>query len=511
MHFITRLRNASTDSRPAHLISAAVLIVTLFFSLLVSINSINVNKSVQSQEFDILALDLKQAIESRMLTYEQVLHGTKKLLVSSGDVTRQEFSTYFQALNIDEHYPGMLGLGFSILLSPDDLNAHIETIRQEGFPLYAVRPADERDTYTAIIFIEPFSGVNLNAFGFDMYSETIRREAMERSMRFGKAALSGRVSLVQDVDRGGVSGILLYLPVYNNEMSSSIRDDGVFGWVYSPFSMDVLMQGLNFSGFDLLNVKIFDGLEMNEENLLFAVDADIESAGEPAFTYRQTITIAGRVWTLDINSTVGFEKSTAAFEPMVYIVAGIVISFLLTALVWSLSTSKERANLRAEEITEELRTTEYRWSAALESAGDGVWDWNFRYCQFVFSEQTKTMLKYSTEELGDNIEDWLEIVHPDDVDGALEAMNALELDSDQQLHQEFRVQTRDGHWSWILMRGAAVERGQEGKTIRAIGTFTDVTIRKVVEDQHEYHALHDELAKSTLSQSTFRVNAQASD
>ena len=230
MHLITLLKNASTDSRQAYLISAAVLVVTLFFSLLVSINSIKVNDSIQSQEFEILALDLEQAIEARMLAYEQVLHGTKGLLVGSGQVTRQEFATYFQALNIDEHYPGMLGLGLAVRLTPDRLSSHIEAVRQEGFPLYAVRPAEARDIYTSIVFLEPFSGVNLNAFGFDMYSETVRREAMDRSARIGGAALSGRVSLVQDVDRGGVSGTLLYVPVYNSEVDSSIRDNGVYGW-----------------------------------------------------------------------------------------------------------------------------------------------------------------------------------------------------------------------------------------------------------------------------------------
>lgn len=493
MHLVALFKNASTNSRSAHLISAAVLVVTLFFSLLVSINSIIVNESIQSQEFEILVLDLEQEIEARMLAYEQVLHGTKGLLVSSGQVTRQEFATYFQALNIDEHYPGMLGLGLSVRLSPDKLNAHVESIRQEGFPLYEVLPAGDRDTYTAIVFLEPFSGVNLNAFGFDMYSEAVRREAMERSVRVGEAALSGRVSLVQDVNRGGVSGTLLYLPVYNAEIDPNTRDDEIYGWVYSPFSMDVLMQGLNFSGFELLKVNIFDGLDVSEENLLFAMDTDIESGRESAFHSDETITIAGRVWTLDVSSTLAFEQSTAAFEPLIYIIAGMMISFLLTALVWSLVTSRERANERAEEITEELRTTEYRWSTALESAGDGVWDLNFKYRQFVFSKQTKTMLKYSANELGDAIEDWLKIIHPDDIDDALKAMNTLALEPELPLRQEFRVQTGEGRWSWILMRGAAVEKDQDGKTIRGIGTFTDVTDRKQAEDQHEYHALHDEL------------------
>lgn len=158
-----------------------------------------------------------------------------------------------------------------------------------------------------------------------------------------------------------------------------------------------------------------------------------------------------------------------------------------------LVTGRERANQRAEEITEELRDTEYRWSAALQSAGDGVWDWNFKTNQFLFSDQTKIILKYEDDELGNDIDNWLKIIHPEDVHGTVHAMNALRMDARQNLQHEFRVFARDGRCCWILMRGGAVVKSRDGKTIRAIGTFTDITDRKAVEAQNEYFALHDEL------------------
>ncbi len=294
MHLRSILKNASFEIKQVHVITVAVFLVTLFFSLFVSNNSFRVSQDIQNQEFEILALDLEQEIHARMLAYEQVLHATKGLLVSVGNVTREEFAIYFDALNIDEHYPGMLGLGLSLSLTPDMLAEHIESVRREGFAQYNVNPAGDRDLYSAIVFLEPFEGVNLNAFGFDMYSEEVRREAMQRSVNVAEAALSGRVSLVQDVDRGGVAGTLLYLPVFNNELPGSELEEGVYGWVYSPFSMDILMQGLSFSGFDLVSVNIYDGAQSINENLLFSAHADVETDRESAFTYRNSLSIAGR-------------------------------------------------------------------------------------------------------------------------------------------------------------------------------------------------------------------------
>jgi two-component system cell cycle sensor histidine kinase/response regulator CckA len=51
---------------------------------------------------------------------------------------------------------------------------------------------------TSITHIEPFTGRNLRAFGFDMYSEPVRRAAMEAARDTGAAALSGKVVLVQE-------------------------------------------------------------------------------------------------------------------------------------------------------------------------------------------------------------------------------------------------------------------------------------------------------------------------
>ena len=66
-------------------------------------------------------------------------------------------------------------------------------MRAEGFPDYAIHPAGERDPYTNIIYLEPFADRNLRAFGYDMYAEPVRREAMERARDTGLPALSGKI------------------------------------------------------------------------------------------------------------------------------------------------------------------------------------------------------------------------------------------------------------------------------------------------------------------------------
>ena len=71
-------------------------------------------------------------------------------------------------------------------------------IRKEGFPGYGIHPEGQRDPYTAIVYLEPFTDRNLRAFGYDMYSEPVRRRAMEEARDSGLMAISSKVRLVQE-------------------------------------------------------------------------------------------------------------------------------------------------------------------------------------------------------------------------------------------------------------------------------------------------------------------------
>ncbi|MDP2140466.1 MAG: CHASE domain-containing protein [Gammaproteobacteria bacterium] len=436
--------------------------------------------NLQSDRFISQSAEAIDLIETRMATYEQVLRGLKGLFVASESVTREEFLDYFQTLNLDENYPGMLGLAFSLCFPAVDLDAHIASMRAEGFPDYVIRPSGERDVYTSIIYIEPFAGVNLNAFGFDMYAEPVRRIAMDRAMVSGQAALSGKVALVQDVAREGVAGVLLYLPIYVEEFTEVMTDQKtLYGWVYAPFSMDVLMQGVQVDALEALELSIYDGERIDEEALLYTTITAPAKVARHELVAR--LTIAGQPWTVVLQSTAVFEANVSTLLPALIAGIGIAISGLLTLLVWSLSSGRHRALAAAERITAELRGTEFRWKSALAGAGDGVWDWNNLTDEVVFSGRWKSMLQYRDDEIHNHLSEWERLLHPED---HLRVMRAIQdcLDgTTDSLSHEIRLRDASGQWRWILTRGAVVSRDENGKALRTIGTHTDISAQKAVE------------------------------
>ena len=128
-----------------------------------------------------------------------------------------------------------------------------------------------------------------------------------------------------------------------------------------------------------------------------------------------------------------------------------------------------------------VQDTENRWRLALESTGDGVWDWHIQTGVEYHSRRLLEMYGLQDGELP-NLADALDArTHPDD---------RAQMDRDRQAHfdgvtpsytNEHRVQCADGSWKWVLSRGTLIARDAEGQPLRMIGTHTDISDRKASE------------------------------
>ncbi|MBP6734128.1 MAG: CHASE domain-containing protein, partial [Chromatiaceae bacterium] len=157
-------------------------------------------------------------IIQRLRDDEQVLRGGAGLFNVSDAVSRDDWRRYFATLKLGEHYPGIQGMGFAQWLAPGEKDEHIRQVRAEGFPEYSVQPVGERPVYTAIVYLEPFDWRNQRAFGYDMFSEPVRRAAMERARDTGETAIAAPVALVQETDQDPQSGLLMYVPIYRPDL-----------------------------------------------------------------------------------------------------------------------------------------------------------------------------------------------------------------------------------------------------------------------------------------------------
>lgn len=464
------------------LLALAVLGLGLWITHVVWVDAKAAEARSLRAEFDFRVRETAEAIQSRMDTYRQVLRGARGLMYGSIQIDRDRFEHYIASSRLEENYPGIQGIAIAEIVPASQLENHIEAVRAEGFPDYTIRPPGPRDIYTSITQIQPFNVMNQRAFGFDMYTEPTRRIAMERARDTGRAALSGRVKLVQESETNVQSGFLMYLPVYRRGVpleSIEQRRAHILGWVYAPFRVNDFMAGLGGARSAELQVSIYDGAVMSPDACLYRCNRE----GEPASPFRETLVIemVGHTWTMDVHAAPSFASPDDNSRPQLILVAGLGISLLLAMLVWILATGRSRALNLALGMTRHLRASEFRWKFALEGAGDGVWDWEVPTGRVSFSQQWKSMLGYEDRDIGNHVSEWTNLIHEEDQPSFAAAMEAYLNESNAIYSGEYRLKCKDGSWKWVSSRGMAVSRDENGRPTRIIGTHRNITERKETE------------------------------
>jgi diguanylate cyclase (GGDEF)-like protein/PAS domain S-box-containing protein len=141
---------------------------------------------------------------------------------------------------------------------------------------------------------------------------------------------------------------------------------------------------------------------------------------------------------------------------------------------------------------QDLRDSEERYMLAMRGANDGLWDWDLKHEKIFLSTHWKSMLGYTEAEIGDNPEEWLGRVHPDEREMLQEYLaNHL---SKQTAHFEIehRLLHKDGSYRWVLARGLAVF-DSAGLAYRISGSHSEITARKEAEEKLRQGAYYDSL------------------
>ena len=125
-----------------------------------------------------------------------------------------------------------------------------------------------------------------------------------------------------------------------------------------------------------------------------------------------------------------------------------------------------------------LRISEERWAFALEGSGDSVYDCDITKGKVQLAIRWKEMLGWTHAEISDDVSEWSQRIHPDDLNKVMETMKEV---LDGRLHSyngEYRLQHKKGHYIWVLDRGMIVQRDENGTPLRMVGTQTNITQRK---------------------------------
>jgi PAS domain S-box-containing protein len=179
------------------------------------------------------------------------------------------------------------------------------------------------------------------------------------------------------------------------------------------------------------------------------------------------------------------------------------------AILYQSSQSELSERKRTEEI---LRRNEEQLKLVLEGAELGIWEWNLKSDQLRVNDRWASILGFIQEDLSSQLNNWKELIHPDDVKRISDAFQ-LHAEGKQEFYQiEYRMRSKTGEWIWVADKGRIVQRDPAGDPTLASGTRIDINNRKLYEEAIRDANLKLQIYTEELEQRTeqLMVGAQVS-
>ncbi len=461
-----------------------VLVVGVIATAVVAHQLWSAARDKDSARFEVYARQTVTTIDSRLQTYQAYISATAAYIGAAESLDAQSFAAFVNRLPLHDLHPEMQGIGFSLKVDAE----HIATVeglrRDEGAAAFRIWPVEGATDLHTILYLEPTDERNTAALGYNMFSEPVRRAAMERARDTGLPAASGRVTLVQELTDGTQPGFLVYIPVYRGGVTPPTlegRRERLIGFAYSPFRLHTLVNSiLDERARSLLAVEIFEGTTVDPGARIYPA-APRPPSQNPSETFR--IDVGGRAWTLRVTSASGLEGATATQNAWFFAGAGLLTSFFLAFITWSQSRAKLAAERSASELMRSqnaLRESRERLRASLLASTTGTFRIELRSRRIEMDESLLRLFGFDAPPV--DISGVLTRVAPSDRSAFLAALQATRAWTSE-LDVEFRVVRPDGKERWLVAKGRVDQVGGEPLLI---GACTDMTQDKLNELDRRY-------------------------
>jgi two-component system, cell cycle sensor histidine kinase and response regulator CckA len=152
----------------------------------------------------------------------------------------------------------------------------------------------------------------------------------------------------------------------------------------------------------------------------------------------------------------------------------------VTALILGVALGRYFREIRRS--AQLLQATEERWQFALHGAGQSVWDWNAQTDEVFRSAGWKALFGFGAQEIGDSVAEWRARVHPEDLPRVQAEIQRHFEGQTPMYSSEHRIRCKDGSYKWVLGQGRIISHAPDGKPLRVVGTYSDISERKRAEE-----------------------------
>jgi PAS domain S-box-containing protein len=467
---------ASERVNPAISLTMLIVISISFgLTLVATTQTQNLTQQRNEASFETLTEDSELALLYRIRKYQQGLHGGAGLLQATGEANAAQWATYVENLDLEASLPGINGIGFIEPASANDVSGFINDVRRSGLPAFTINPPAGLEERFVIRLIEPLAP-NIQALGLDIAFESNRRTAAITARDTGNAAITKRITLVQDETRS--VGFLLLRPLYRTSQippNQEARRANFWGWVYAPFVAKEFLDNLTQTQGSRLNLSVYDGPRLDEAQLIYSSTAASNRAGTAKYSKIKRIAVFGQVWTLQWQSTATFDNTLIEGGDKIVLFGGLLLTIIIAKVLYSHARREDKIRRLVDIKTLENKAIEEHFLLALHDAPNGMalishdGDWlsvNKSMCDyFGYSEDTLRSLDLAL------------VLGPDDPRAVDKTISDLKQGEISVYRDETQFRHKNGCPIWGLMSMSVVNDAHNNAECFLV-QIMDITERK---------------------------------
>ena len=351
---------------------ALPLCITFAMAVIIFIFASRWEKNRIKLEYERRSTAVASELKNNINIYFETLRTIKALYASLPVVTRQEFHIFAEHLLATN--PGIQALSWNPYI-PNAKRAEFEAMGQrEGIPDFQIRERNEqgqilrapqRDSYVFVFYIEPYKG-NENALGFNVASNPVRLDALNKARDEDKPVATARITLVQETENQ--FGFLVFTPIYQQHQPHKTIEErrrNLQGYATGVFRIGDLVKTaqslIDQTGIDL---QIYDETASAEDILLYksatqgpATDTspkETQLQDPLELRWATTLNVGERQWKLVFSPTLKYLATQQTWHLWLVLASGLLFTSLSGAFLLGLTGRAARVGRLVEERTAEL-------------------------------------------------------------------------------------------------------------------------------------------------------------
>ncbi|MBL8450148.1 MAG: CHASE domain-containing protein [Dechloromonas sp.] len=465
----------------------------------------------QSDKLDEQGSNLAKSLELRFVAHRESLSALARLVEILPDFNAAQFE-HFTANTLHDQ-PDVFALSFNPYVTNQQrpaFEAHMAAISPSGHFEITERDAQknlvragERADYFTVSFIRPLVG-NLPAIGFDIQSEPIRRNAIERAIIAGQTVATAPIRLVQE--SRARTGVLLLSPAYRDRPvgTAMAGRTGLLGLAVAVLKVDEMVEAAMYAS-QLSGVSIeIDDPESEIRTLYRSPTNQPPAAGFPPWV--TTLKMADREWSLRVIPTAAYAEKYRPWMAWAVGVVGLLIAALVQTLLLVITGRAALVQERVDEQTDAIRQkstaltqSEERYRSLVTNIREVVFQTDAQGLWTFLNPAWSEVTGFPIEECLGKL--FLDYVHPDDRQTNLERFEPLIQRKKAYCRHEIRYRHQDGGFRWIEVYARLIVDQHDAIT-GTTGTLMDITDRRQAEA-----ALRSSEAMLQRAQSVARIGS----